>query len=124
MDVKRNIKKFREACNYSQEYVAGMLGITQQAYSLIENGPTKIDAELLGRLAVILHVQVSDFYTGVVNETLNAMGGKERQLFEQLIVVKDQLIVTKDQLLVTKDQMIESKDKVIELQAAILAKAK
>src|SRR5579859_7337494 len=52
----QKLRLLREFRNYSQEYIAGKLGITQNAYSRIENNQTKITAERLGRLAVILNI--------------------------------------------------------------------
>lgn len=50
------IRKVREIKNISQNYVARHLGITQAAYSNIENGKTKIDKNKLSRIASALDV--------------------------------------------------------------------
>jgi transcriptional regulator with XRE-family HTH domain len=52
----QKLRVLREFRNYSQEYIAAKLGITQNAYSRIENNQTKMTAERLGRLAVILNI--------------------------------------------------------------------
>lgn len=52
----QKLRVLREFRNYSQEYIAEKLGITQNAYSRIENNQTKVTAERLGRLAVILNI--------------------------------------------------------------------
>jgi transcriptional regulator with XRE-family HTH domain len=52
----QKLRLLREFRNYSQEYIAEKLGITQNAYSRIENNQTRITAERLGRLAVILNI--------------------------------------------------------------------
>ena len=52
----RKLRVIREFKNYSQEHIAGKLGISQNAYSRIENNQTKITAERLQQLADILHV--------------------------------------------------------------------
>jgi transcriptional regulator with XRE-family HTH domain len=52
----QKLRLLREFRNYSQEYIAEKLGITQNAYSRIENNQTKITAERLGRLATILNI--------------------------------------------------------------------
>ena len=56
----QKLRLFREFRNYSQEYIAEKLGITQTAYSRIENNQTKMTAERLGQIADILHVPVSE----------------------------------------------------------------
>lgn len=45
--VAANIRKTREFRNYTQEYLAAKLGISQNAYSKIELGYTKITLERL-----------------------------------------------------------------------------
>lgn len=52
----QKLRLLREFRNYSQEYIAEKLGITQNAYSRIENNQTKVTIERLERLAVILNI--------------------------------------------------------------------
>lgn len=52
----QKLRLLREFRNYSQEYIAEKLGITQHAYSRIENNLTKLTAERLERLAAILNI--------------------------------------------------------------------
>lgn len=56
----QKLRLFREFRNYSQEYIAEKLGITQTAYSRVENNQTKMTAERLSQLADILQVPVSE----------------------------------------------------------------
>ena len=58
--VAFNIRKQREAKNYTQEYLAAKLKISQNAYSKIELGYTKITVERLFQIAAILEVEVSE----------------------------------------------------------------
>jgi transcriptional regulator with XRE-family HTH domain len=51
-----NLKTFRELKNYTQKYMADGLGVTQNSYSLLENGKTEMDVNQLLRLADILGV--------------------------------------------------------------------
>lgn len=53
-----SIKKFRELRNYTQEYMAEMLGISQNAYSKIENGRTRLTTDRLKKIAGILEISV------------------------------------------------------------------
>jgi transcriptional regulator with XRE-family HTH domain len=55
-NVARNIRKIREYRNYTQEYLAAKLRISQNAYSKIELGHTKITIDRLFRIADILEV--------------------------------------------------------------------
>src|ERR1700760_2800942 len=52
----QKLRLLREDRNYSQEYIAEKLGITQNAYSRIENNQTRLTAERLEKLAVILDI--------------------------------------------------------------------
>jgi transcriptional regulator with XRE-family HTH domain len=56
----QKLRVFREFRNYSQEYIADKLGITQNAYSRIENNQTKITADRLMLLAGILNVPLAE----------------------------------------------------------------
>ncbi len=51
-----NIKNARLEKNYSQEYVAGKLKLSQNAYSKIELGHTKITVERLSVIADVLEI--------------------------------------------------------------------
>ncbi|MFD0765750.1 helix-turn-helix domain-containing protein [Mucilaginibacter lutimaris] len=52
--VATNIRNKREELNYTQEYLAAKLSISQNAYSKIELGYTKITVERLFQIAEIL----------------------------------------------------------------------
>ena len=108
MDVKNNIKKIREALHYSQEYVALQVGITQQAYQLIEGGGTKTTAEFLVRLAPVLHVRVEQFFGVETKQEEKPLTGSMEMFYaEKLIEVYNMLVESKDEHLATKDKVIE-----------------
>jgi transcriptional regulator with XRE-family HTH domain len=54
--VAVNIRKIREGKGYTQDYLAIKLSISQNAYSKIELGYTKITVERLFQIAEILEV--------------------------------------------------------------------
>lgn len=56
--VTVNIRNKREKLNYTQEYLAAKLGISQNAYSKIELGYTKITVERLFQIAEILETDL------------------------------------------------------------------
>ena len=58
--VALTIRKRREFRNYTQEYLALKLNISQNAYSKIELGYTKITLERLFQIADILEFEVID----------------------------------------------------------------
>lgn len=59
--IATNIRQLRENRNYTQEYLAAKLDISQNAYSKIELGYTKITVERLFQIAEILDFDVIDF---------------------------------------------------------------
>jgi transcriptional regulator with XRE-family HTH domain len=61
--VAATIRKKREHKNYTQEYLALKLNISQNAYSKIELGYTKITLERLFEIADILEIDVIDLIT-------------------------------------------------------------
>lgn len=54
------IKKYREMRNYSQKYVATKLGMSQNAYSKIENNITQLTVHHVKELSRILEVSITD----------------------------------------------------------------
>lgn len=62
--VALNIRKVREYRDYTQEYLAMKLGISQNAYSKIELAYTRITLERLIQIAQILEVDSVDLLNG------------------------------------------------------------
>lgn len=59
-EVASNIRKVREFRNYTQDYLAAKLEISQNAYSKIELGYSKITLDRLFHIALILEVQAME----------------------------------------------------------------
>jgi transcriptional regulator with XRE-family HTH domain len=95
------IKLLREVHNYTQEYVADALEISQNTYSLIEKGETKLTIDRLDRLAKLYRMDVVDLIRlneqtfihtithsqGVCAQqvTINQMPDEERKLYHDTI---------------------------------------
>ncbi|KAF5062790.1 helix-turn-helix protein [anaerobic digester metagenome] len=56
MEIEKKIRKVRELRNFSQEYMAIQLGISQVAYSKIETGLTRLDLKRLEKIAETLDI--------------------------------------------------------------------
>jgi len=69
--VAANIRKIREHRNYTQEYLAAKLTISQNAYSKIELGYTKITVERLFQIAIILEVDPVDLINIANNKEIS-----------------------------------------------------
>ena len=54
------IKRYREMRNFSQKYVAAKMGISQNAYSKIENNITQLTVHHVKILAQILDVSIME----------------------------------------------------------------
>ncbi len=54
------IRKFREYRNYSQDYVAKKMGISQNAYSKIENNITQLTVNHVKIISKVLDVPLMD----------------------------------------------------------------
>ena len=56
----QSIRKIRRDKDYTQEYMAFEMGISQKAYSDIENSKVKMNLEILTKIADILDIKPSD----------------------------------------------------------------
>ena len=59
-EIVSNIRKIREFRNYTQDYLAAKLKISQNAYSKIELGYSSITLDRLINIAEILEVDLAD----------------------------------------------------------------
>ena len=58
--IGQKVKKLRELRNYTQNYMAQEMGITQSAYSKMELGESEITYSKLERISEILGVAVEE----------------------------------------------------------------
>ncbi|UKB80237.1 helix-turn-helix domain-containing protein [Chryseobacterium sp. MEBOG07] len=58
--IGNKIKNIRELKNFTQEYMAEKLDISQAAYSKLEKGDIKVSSEKLSQIASILDVKPED----------------------------------------------------------------
>ncbi len=83
------IKTLRLAKNFTQEQVAGQIGISRQKYARIESGVNSVTLEILSKVAEILNVTVSDI-TRVLDETpaveyrVGEEGESTKKIFDML----------------------------------------
>jgi len=100
LTIGRKIKKLRELRNYTQDYMADQLGISQPAYSKMETDETEINHVRLTQIAKVLDISVQDilafdervFFNQMNNHnaagyTINQYGlsDNERKLYEDKI---------------------------------------
>jgi transcriptional regulator with XRE-family HTH domain len=58
-NIGENIKRYRDLRQYSQEYMASKLNITQSSYAKLEKQDTKLTVDRLQQIAETLDVDVS-----------------------------------------------------------------
>jgi len=66
--IAATIRKKREAKTYTQEYLAYKLNISQNAYSKIELGYTKITVERLFQIADVLEISAGELLDADTDE--------------------------------------------------------
>jgi transcriptional regulator with XRE-family HTH domain len=68
--IVSNIRKIREFRNYTQDYLAAKLRISQNAYSKIELGYSNITLIRLVQIAEILEVDLADIICTDIEEII------------------------------------------------------
>jgi transcriptional regulator with XRE-family HTH domain len=110
--IGQKIKNAREVKKFSQDFVAKKLGITQRAYSKIENNEVNLSVSRLLKISEILCIQANEllpndtalvynnnFTTQKGNGVLINQTEKSLELYEKLIHEKDNLISAKDEII-------------------------
>ncbi len=98
MLLGQKIKKLRELQNLTQDYVAQQLGVTQSAYSKIENDEVDVSYSKLELIAKALDIKPEDIITFNEHIVFNVMHNKtgngmivhqasaiEKKLYEDII---------------------------------------
>ncbi|WP_316754692.1 helix-turn-helix transcriptional regulator [Pedobacter aquatilis] len=78
-NVARNIRKIREYRDYTQDYLAAKLKISQNAYSKIELGYSKLTIERLFQVAEILDVEATQLLTLDHVELIKSISSEEKK---------------------------------------------
>lgn len=76
MQVGQKIKKLRELKNFTQEYMADYLGMSQSNYSKIETGETDISYGKLEKIAEVLELRPEDIITFNEHVVFNIMNNQ------------------------------------------------
>lgn len=65
--LPQKLKELRKAHNYTQDYLAEVLGVVRQTYSHYETGKRTPDAEALYKLAGLYNISIDDLLHLTVN---------------------------------------------------------
>ncbi len=108
MPIHKTIKRLRLSNNFTQQAIAKKLNISQNAYSLMENGKTKIDEHRIIELAELFKVSLSDLLADTTinieeafnaNENLsNVVAMADNNIVELLKLLKEQLKIKDKQI--------------------------
>lgn len=135
MELKlgRKIKKLRELRNYSQDYMASQLGLSQSAYSNIETNDAGLNTDRLEKIANLLEITVSDienfddrmiFNVHVQNNTDHSknygyINSQTNNLDEKIHEIHD-IIDQRDRLKDDKIKLLEEKNALLVEQVEML----
>ena len=103
LDTK--LKILRVSRNWSQEFVAEKLGISQAAYAKLENGETRLTVDRAGQLASVYNIDPEYFFTtdrvinynsgsnshGGLFNTSTYNNGLTQQIFDKLIAERTEV---------------------------------
>lgn len=105
-DLGMRIKNLREAKNYTQDYLAQKLGITQKAYSKIEANETRLPVDHLLKIAEVLETSVNKILEIDGSHTFNNYSTHNKEVVVINTITSDKLIELYDQLLKSKNEEI------------------
>lgn len=121
------IKIVREKVGYSQDYVAAELGISQKAYSKIENNETQLKGEVLIKLAEIFGTDILELIPTEAKLTYNNIHNvhkgdgvvynkenieKIEELYKKVIEAKDSQIESLKLLIETQSEALKTLKKI------------
>jgi transcriptional regulator with XRE-family HTH domain len=114
--VADRIRDLRMRKNLTQDYLAKSLGVTQKAYSKIENSETRLNVDTLVNIARVLETPVTEFFSEnsapVLNDFSNRTGGDNMIYKTESDQAKEKLI---EQLIQSKEEVISAKQAEIDV---------
>lgn len=118
LNYHERVRKLREFRNYTQEYMAEQLNLSQRAYSSLENGKTQLSVERLVDICKLLDVSIGEildienqniYNNNFNNNAENNHGNlifkkddfeEQRKLYERIIEMKDnEILFLKEQIM-------------------------
>jgi transcriptional regulator with XRE-family HTH domain len=117
-NIGEKIKTFREMRNYSQQYMAEKLGISQPDYSNIEKGAVTLGVDRLFSIAQILGVTVNTILDFDDSKVFNIYGNTTEKGVISKVVFQDGISSVEkalyDKLLAEKDKRIAQLEREME----------
>ncbi len=88
MKIKyEKIRAARLKKNYTQEYIANEIGVSQSQYSRLEKGESSLDVDKLGEIVTILEISPYDIIEYTKQKEINSQDSLEqiKELFVELL---------------------------------------
>jgi len=111
MTTEEKIKSIRELKNFTQEFMADKLGITQAAYSKIENGQTKLTMNKIVDIATIFEMDVNDLMAYDTQKYFNSFNNvKESNIYSSVTKIEDETLkkLYEDKILLLEKLLFET----------------
>ncbi|WP_426483266.1 helix-turn-helix domain-containing protein [Flavobacterium sp. 2] len=104
MNIGENIRRFRREKDLKAEQVFEQIGVSQSTYSKIENNRCKIDIDILGKIALVLDVDVVQLLSfekkksqySEFDALINTLEDKIALLKEQNLLLKEEIQILKN----------------------------
>ena len=112
-NIGLNIRNLRELRNYTQTYLAERLGISQRAYSSIENNACNLSIGRIALIASILEVDLNDLVNFDAEKFLSkkSINSEEKEILLKNIKLSEELSKVQTELIETQRQLIEALSK-------------
>lgn len=111
--IGTRIKNLREEKNYSQTYLSQRLGLSQKAYSKIENNETRLSVDNLLKIAEVLETSINkilDVDSGTVYNNYSTHNGEgiviHKTTSDKIIDLYDKLLKSKDDEIATLKELL------------------
>ena len=111
------IKNLREEKNYSQTYLSQKLGLSQKAYSKIENNETRLSVDNLLKIAEVLETSVNkilDIDGGTIYNNYSTHNGEgiviNKTTSDKIIDLYDKLLKAKDDEIAALKELLNKKE--------------
>ena len=113
LQLGQKIKKLRELKNFTQSHIASELGITQSAYSKMEQGETEISYTKISKIAEVLGISPEEIMTFNEQMIFNVM---HNQTGNGFVVNKG---FTENERKLYEDQITQLKEEVTYLKKVL-----
>jgi len=130
MSIGNRIRQVCQQKGFSQEYIAGQIGLTQAGYRKIETDDVKLKVNTLLQLVTLFKVDVNELLyppqqqlktisTKPISQPSNESGlalltdsfAQERQLYKQLLQSHEQLLLCKEEQLMMQQRLLTRYEK-------------